>query len=129
MNHEALLLSYIQSQWRITQLVQLERGIWVALHEEISEEAQADFSPSTPVVRSWFVTDRAIEECPLVSYNLFTENRYRYPLHVGHSSIAPYPQAGSYYMDFDFGALAGGGMRVSIDRWGEVISKVRLWSA
>jgi hypothetical protein len=131
MNQETLLLlDYIQAHWRQHQPAQLDRGVWVALHETMTdlESSEAD----TPVVKAWFMTDRKIEECAPISFKIFAENRLKVKVNesheMGEANIAPYPIEGSYYIDFILAPLWDGGMKVSIDR-GKVTNQGRLWSA
>jgi hypothetical protein len=127
---EVLLIDYIKAHWRQHQPAQIDRGVWIALHETMTniESYEAD----TPVVKSWFMTDRKIEECAPMSFKIFAENRLKVKVNesheIGEANIVPYPTEGTYYVDFIFAPLWGGGMKVSIER-GKVINQGRLWSA
>ncbi len=103
MNAELILLDYIQAHWEKTQPTQLIRGVWVALHEKLTEAA---YEPSTPVIKAWFVTDRAITQFPPISFKLFAENKLKVRVNesheMGESNFAPYPEESIYYMDCIF---------------------------
>jgi hypothetical protein len=131
MNQETLLLlDYIQAHWRQHQPAQLNRGVWVALHETMTD-LESD-EACTPVVKAWFLTARSIEEYPALSFKIFAENRLQVKVNesheMGEANIAPYAIEGIYYMDFLFAPLWGGGMKVKIDG-GKIIVLGRLWSA
>jgi hypothetical protein len=129
MSIETLLLNHIQAHWRKYQPDQLDRGVWVALHEMLAAEAD---EPSTPVIRSWFMTNTTIEGCSPISFKLFAENKLKVranELHeMGESNIAPYPVVGNYYMDFIFAPLWGEGIKISISNK-EAIVTHKLWLA
>ncbi|PSB57140.1 hypothetical protein [Chamaesiphon polymorphus] len=128
MSHELLLLDYIKAHWRQHQPAQLDRGVWIALHEEVTAEA---YDADTPVVKAWFMTNRKIDRCALISFKIFAENRLQVRANesheMGEANIAPYPTAGLYYLDFLFAPLWGGGMKVEIDDRDKVIDRGRLW--
>jgi hypothetical protein len=129
MSIETLLLKYIQAQWRKQQPAQLNRGVWVALHEILTAEAD---QPYTPVIKAWFMNHRKIEKCAPLSFKLFAENKLKVranePHEMGESNIAPYPATGIYYIDFIFAPLWSEGMKVSISQK-EVIITDELWLA
>jgi hypothetical protein len=127
MDRELLLIDYIKSHWQKHQAAQLERGVWIALHQEMA--AAADYA-DTPVVKAWFITDRHIEKCAPLSFKLFAENRLKVKVNESHemgiANIAPYPQPGHYYLDFMFAPLWGGGMKISIEEE-QIVYQGRLW--
>jgi hypothetical protein len=128
MTAEILLLDYIKAHWQKHQPAQLQRGVWIALHDEITD--LEEWQPSTSVVKAWLMTDRQLEECALISFKIFAENRLQVKANesheMGEANIAPYPTVGLYYLDFIFAPLWGGGMKISIEQ-GAAINQGRLW--
>ncbi|AFY96355.1 hypothetical protein [Chamaesiphon minutus] len=49
MSHELLLLDYIKAHWRQHQPAQLDRGVWIALDEELTAETD---DADIPVVKA-----------------------------------------------------------------------------
>jgi hypothetical protein len=129
MNNEVTLLDFIKQHWSKNHPAQLERGVWVAMHEPMSIDED---EPHTPVCKTWLITDRGTECRQLVSFKLFAENKLKVKANesheMGEANIAPYQDGSHYYIDFLMGPLRGGAMKAEIIE-GKVFNRGRLWSA
>lgn len=129
MNEEQQLLRFLRDLWPPGLLDQLRRGVWVAVHEALSE---ADDMPATPVHRAWLLTHLEALPRSAASYRLFAQSRERPGaggcFERGSARIAAYPTPGEYYLDYQAAPLWGEGMRVSVDA-GTVTQVRGLWKA
>ncbi|QWF16310.1 hypothetical protein [Lysobacter capsici] len=127
MSHEALLLTYLREQWPL--LDQLRLGVWVALHEPLTED---DDQAITPVRKAWLLDHRQAHPCSAVSYKIFSEAQTNPGaggrFERGSARLAPYPTEGHYYLDYQAGPLFGEAWRVRIDE-GHVVRVRGLWKS
>lgn len=127
MSHEALLLTYLREQWPL--LDQLRLGVWVALHEPLTED---DDQAITPVRKAWLLDHRQAHPRSAVSYKIFCEAQTNPGaggrFERGSARLAPYPTEGHYYLDYQAGPLFGEAWRVRIDE-GHVVRVRGLWKS